>query len=417
MQIQTIERLKLQNDASHRCHRGGIGLVGNGGHGHSVHLDKDEVQIKGRSPPCRHGRRRVVRRDDPRHRGVAAELQVPGAARGDGRVQPDEQARAGRLRLRVQGRAGGRAGGGGEAALLQHAAVGGAVLQRGEAGEPGAAQEPGQAAGLQRGGAREPARLRVPLQHQPRPLPLRRVQEERAGLGAEVRDRAGHGGGPLLPAQRLGGPDHTPRHQGQQRPAGRQVQAEDRRLRPRQELHGRPEPPQHRPRRNFWVHGSGVHRPRAAHREGRHLQLRRAGPRDRHRPEEPQLGGVICRRPLTHGTDMETLHRGHPDGAAGPEPPRAVLGGGRPPGVPRRPAVRPGVAEPSAAHVEGGGDAERQGSQGGGASPAHPASLHQRQGVQRQERQLRRVGVQLRQVALLAEPAVSQWGAGQVKAS
>lgn len=114
---------------------------------------------------------------------------------------------------------------------------------------------------------------------------------------------------------------------------------------------------------------------------------------------------------------MESLQHRHPDGAVGPEPPRAVLGGGRPPGVPRRPAVRPGVAEPSAAHVEGGGDAERQGSQGGGASPAHPASLHQRQGVQRQERQLRRVGVQLRQVALLAEPAVSQWGAGQVKAS
>ena len=29
------------------------------------------------------------------------------------------------------------------------------------------------------------------------------------------------------------------------------VQTEDRRLRPRQELHGRPEPSQHRPRRNF----------------------------------------------------------------------------------------------------------------------------------------------------------------------
>ena len=47
----------------------------------------------------------------------------------------------------------------------------------------------------------------------------------------------------------------------------------------------------------------------------------------------------------------------------------------------------------------------------GGASSAHPASVHQRQGVQRQrqERQLR-VGV-----ALLAEPALVDWGAGQVK--
>jgi hypothetical protein len=75
----------------------------------------------------------------------------------------------------VAGCAGGRAGGGGEAALLQHAAVGGAVLQRGEAGEPGEAQEPGQAAGLQRGRPREPPRLRVPLQHQPRPLPLQYI--------------------------------------------------------------------------------------------------------------------------------------------------------------------------------------------------------------------------------------------------
>jgi hypothetical protein len=79
----------------------------------------------------------------------------------------------------------------------------------------------------------------------------RRAQEGRAGLGAEVRDRAGHRGGPLLPAQRFGGQDHTPGHQGRQRPAGRQVQAKDRRLRPRQEHHGRPEPSQHRPRRNF----------------------------------------------------------------------------------------------------------------------------------------------------------------------
>ena len=112
---------------------------------------------------------------------------------------------------------------------------------------------------------------------------------------------------------------------------------------------------------------------------------------------------------------METLQRWYPDGAAGPEPPRAVHGGGRAPGVPRRPTLRPGVAEPPAADVEGGGDAEWQGSQGG-ASPADPAAVHQRQGVEeRQERRQLRVGVaavQLRQVALLAEPAVSQWGAG-----
>ena len=57
---------------------------------------------------------------------------------------------------------------------------------------------------------------------------------------------------------------------------------------------------------------------------------------------------------------MEALQRRHPDGAAGPEPPRAVHGGGRAPGVPRGPTLCPGVAEPPAADVEGGGDAEWQ---------------------------------------------------------
>lgn len=116
---------------------------------------------------------------------------------------------------------------------------------------------------------------------------------------------------------------------------------------------------------------------------------------------------------------METLQRRHPDGAAGPEPPGAVHGGGRAPGVPRRPTLCSGVAEPPAADVEGGGDAERQGSSQGGASPAYSAAVHQRQGVEeRQERRQLRVGVahvQLRQVAIVAEPAVSQWGSGQVK--
>ena len=96
---------------------------------------------------------------------------------------------------------------------------------------------------------------------------------------------------------------------------------------------------------------------------------------------------------------METLQRRHTDGAPGPEPPRAVLGAGRRPGVPRRAAVHPGVAEPSAADVEDGGDAELQGSQRG-ASPADPASVHQRQGVKCQERQP--------WVALLAESALSE---------
>jgi hypothetical protein len=47
---------------------------------------------------------------------------------------------------------------------------------------------------------------------------------------------------------------------------------------------------------------AGVHRPWAADGEGRHIQLRRASPRDHYRSEEPQLGGLVSRRPLTHGT-------------------------------------------------------------------------------------------------------------------
>ena len=116
---------------------------------------------------------------------------------------------------------------------------------------------------------------------------------------------------------------------------------------------------------------------------------------------------------LCVSSDMEALQRRDPDGTPGPEPSRAVLGGGSPAGVPRRAALRPGVAEPQAADVEGGRDAERPGQ---GASPADPAPVHRCQGVEREERRLRVdvSSVELGQDAVLAEPALGERGGGQV---
>uniref|UniRef100_A0A8R7QY84 Uncharacterized protein n=2 Tax=Triticum urartu TaxID=4572 RepID=A0A8R7QY84_TRIUA len=86
--------------------------------------------------------------------------------------QSDQQACPGWLWFSLQGCASGWPGDRREAALPQLAAVDQLVLQRGEARQPGAAQEPHQAPRVQRRGSREPPRLRVPLQHQPRSLPL-----------------------------------------------------------------------------------------------------------------------------------------------------------------------------------------------------------------------------------------------------
>jgi hypothetical protein len=245
--------------------------------------------------------------------GVLQELLLVRGARGsDVGLLVGEPAGAGRVRVRVQGRARRqREGGGGEAAQVRQRAGGARVPGGGGDHQPRAPPPPGVARGLLHRGQPAHARLRVRGQ-QHAGAPFVRQGRPCHGLEHPHEDRARLRQGPRLPPRGLPSSDHPPRHQGRQHPAGQQLRGHGGGLRAGQAHDG--------------------HKHARVHARDGHLRLPGAGVRVQ-RQAHGQVGRLLLRRHAAgaaHGAPphrYHQLHGGQPRGLGAPAAERRAGGG------------------------------------------------------------------------------------------
>uniref|UniRef100_A0A453LWJ9 Uncharacterized protein n=1 Tax=Aegilops tauschii subsp. strangulata TaxID=200361 RepID=A0A453LWJ9_AEGTS len=262
-------------------------------------------------------------------------VHLRGARGGDGRLLAGEPARAGRVRVRAQGGAPQRQGGGREAAQVRERSGGARVPGRGGHHRPGAPPPPRVPRWPLHRRRQPHARLRVRPQQDARvPPPWGRVAGD--GMADEAAHRARGGEGARLPARRLPSTDHPPRHQVGQHPPGQQLRSHGGGLRA-----GQADVRRHHARLDA---GHG------------HVRVPGAGVRVE-READGEVGRLLLRRDAGRAPDGAAAHRRHRAPGPGGRPRR--MGEAGPVARARRRRLRRRGRPEAAGQLRPGGDGAR----------------------------------------------------------